>query len=351
MYLIWCAGGVGAVYLQQCNLCNIFNVEITDSNEKLWGTDIFGHTVISPEEAMKKEYKYIIIAAESRVFEQVYPMVKQQRPDDTIVSYGRTVVWGNEFLYDMGNIQLRDQLENDIYLLEDFASHLNQEALNDLERFAIWGNHTRLDKWMHYYEAYDRAFSRYRGKPVTILEIGVRGGGSVQMWKDYFGKNDMDVMVYGIDIDPRCKDHETDKIKIFIGSQDDRAFLEEVKKNIGKLDIIIDDGGHTMNQQIVSLEALWDCLKEGGTYLCEDTCTSYMADFGGAYKGSDTFIEYSKNLIDYLHAENSETDNLQMNHWSEEIKSISYFNGMVFLEKSVRKNRMYNWIIEEGHEK
>jgi len=69
------------------------------------------------------------------------------------------------------------------------------------------------------------------------------------------------------------------------------------------------------------------------------------------YKGENTFIEYTKNLIDYLHAESSETNKLQMNHWSEEIKEISYFNGMVFLEKTARKNRMYNWIIEEGSEK
>ncbi|MCI9123140.1 MAG: class I SAM-dependent methyltransferase [Eubacterium sp.] len=346
MYLIWCAGEVGSTYLQQCNECNIQNVDITDSNEELWGTSICGHIVISPEDALKKNYKYIIVAAEARVFNEVYPRIKEQRPNDIIVSYGRTVVWGNGYLYDMGNMKLGDRLENNIYLLEDFASHLNQESLNDLEKFVIWGKHTRIDKWMHYYEAYDRVFSKYRGKAVAILEIGVRGGGSVQMWKDYFDIDGVDVKVYGIDINPKCKEYETDKIEIFIGSQDNKEFLEKVKKKIGKVDIIIDDGGHTMNQQIVSLEVLWDCLKDDGTYLCEDTFTSYLSSHGGSYNGKGTFIEYSKSLVDYIHAENSETDELKMNHWSEEIKSICYYNGLLFMEKCSRKNHAYDWIIE-----
>ena len=43
----------------------------------------------------------------------------------------------------------------------------------------------------------------------------------------------------------------------------------------GPFDIIIDDGGHTMEQQIASIETLFPALNEGGVYLCEDTHTSY----------------------------------------------------------------------------
>ncbi len=348
MYLIYGAGAVGKRYVKQCNEADITDIEITDSNSLLWGTCLEGHTIISPNEAFLSEYDYVIIAAESKAYDEIRSQIKNRIKNTTIISYGKTIVWNDRYLYDTGNIKFIKPLVSGIYLLEDFASNIAQETLNDLEKFAIWGRHKRLDKWMHYYEAYDRAFSKYRNRPVSILEIGVRGGGSLQMWKDYFGKNETDVTIYGIDIDSRCRELEEEKIRIFIGSQEDKEFLNQVKEKIGKIDIIIDDGGHTMNQQITSLETLWDCLKDDGTYLCEDTGTSYMAEFGGGYKALNTFIEYSKNLIDYIHAENSETGELRSNHWSEEVKALSYYNGMVFIEKTSRKNRMYDWIIEEG---
>ena len=59
------------------------------------------------------------------------------------------------------------------------------------------------------------------------------------------------MQIYGLDIDPRCKSLEEDRIKIFIGSQTDKVFLNDLKLRI-KLDILIDDGGHTMNQQITT---------------------------------------------------------------------------------------------------
>lgn len=65
------------------------------------------------------------------------------------------------------------------------------------------------------------------------------------MWKSYFGDK---AKIFGIDIDPRCKKLEEENIKIFIGSQSDRKFLRELKELIPKIDILIDDGGHSMKQ-------------------------------------------------------------------------------------------------------
>ena len=62
--------------------------------------------------------------------------------------------------------------------------------------------------------------------------------------------------IYGIDVDPECKDCEEDNIEIFIGSQADRKFLRQIKKSIPKVDILIDDGGHRMQQQINTFEFL-----------------------------------------------------------------------------------------------
>jgi cephalosporin hydroxylase len=124
--------------------------------------------------------------------------------------------------------------------------------MNDLEKYFRKNDKRLIHKWIHYFDVYDRHFSKYRNnEDLVILEIGVFHGGSLQMWKDYFGEQ---VQVYGIDINPRCKELEEENIKIFTGSQSDRNFLREVKEQIPKVDILIDDGGHTMRQQIVTFE-------------------------------------------------------------------------------------------------
>jgi hypothetical protein len=47
------------------------------------------------------------------------------------------------------------------------------------------------------------------------------------------------------------------------GSQEDIVFLNTINSKRGYFDIIIDDGGHTMNQQITSFTHLFI---GGGTY-------------------------------------------------------------------------------------
>jgi cephalosporin hydroxylase len=123
--------------------------------------------------------------------------------------------------------------------------------MNDLEKYFRLNDKRLIHKWNHYFEVYDRHFSKYRNKDIVILEIGVSHGGSLQMWKDYFGDK---AKIYGIDINPQCKEFEEENIKIFIGSQSDRNFLREVKAQIPPIDILIDDGGHTMVQQILVMK-------------------------------------------------------------------------------------------------
>lgn len=171
--------------------------------------------------------------------------------------------------------------------------------MNDLEQY-FYNNPGRLiHKWRHYFEIYDRHFSRYRGRPVNIVEIGVYKGGSLQMWKHYFGTQ---AHIYGIDIDPACQAFAEPQVEILIGSQEDPSFLRSVKERIPMIDILIDDGGHTMRQQIVTFEELFPHVAPDGVYLCEDLHTSYWREYGGGYRSPGTFIEYSKDFIDYIHA-------------------------------------------------
>jgi 23S rRNA U2552 (ribose-2'-O)-methylase RlmE/FtsJ len=209
---------------------------------------------------------------------------------------------------------------------------MNNE-ISDLEKYFNNNSGRLIHKWNHYFNIYERHFNRFRNKDIVILEIGVSQGGSLQMWKQYFGPK---AKIYGIDIDPRCKDLEEKNIQIFIGSQSDRKFLRSVKELLPPIDIIIDDGGHTMKQQRVSYEELFHHIKDDGVYLCEDLMTSYWLKYGGGYKRHNTFIEYSKKFIDYLNAYHSEQSSLKVNSFTKSVNSIHYYDGIVIIEKNKR---------------
>jgi hypothetical protein len=209
--------------------------------------------------------------------------------------------------------------------------------MNDLEKYFRQNDKNLIHKWVHYFDVYDRYFNKYRNKNIVMLEIGVSQGGSLQMWKEYFGPG---AKIYGIDIDPRCKELEEENIKIFIGSQSDRKFLREVKNSIPQLDMLVDDGGHTMVQQRVTFEELFGHVKEDGVYVCEDLHTSYWLTHGGGYKRCGTFIEYSKKFIDKLNAYHSEQPGLKVGDFTRSVDSIHYYDSMIVIEKR-KKEKPY----------
>ena len=208
------------------------------------------------------------------------------------------------------------------------------EKISQLENYFYKNKKNLIHKWDHYFEIYDRHFKKYKDKDIVLLEVGVSRGGSLQMWSDYFGKGSK---FFGIDIDPRCKEFENENTKIFIGSQSDRKFLDYVKDNIPPVDILIDDGGHYMNQQIILFEELFGYIKKNGVYLCEDTHSSYWLVFGGGYKRRGTFIEYSKNFIDMLNAFHSEQSKYKINNFTKSVNSIHYYDSVLVIEKRKRE--------------
>ena len=203
--------------------------------------------------------------------------------------------------------------------------------MNDLEKYFTENTGRLIHKWKHYFEIYDRYFSRYRGTDVCIVEFGVFQGGSLQMWKEYFGAN---AKIFGIDINPHCKEFEDEQVKIFVGDQEDRIFLKSLTEKIPKIDILIDDGGHTMKQQISTYEELFPYIDEKGVYLCEDLHTSYWPEWGGGYKKRGTFIEYSKNFIDSINAWHSvQKRRLGVTDFTESVHSLHYYDSLLVIEK------------------
>lgn len=192
-----------------------------------------------------------------------------------------------------------------------------------------------IHKWNHYFEVYEKFFSSYRGGPVNILEIGISHGGSLQVWRKYFGEK---ANIFAVDINPECKQFEDEKTKIFIGSQEDEAFLTRLKSELPVLDILIDDGGHTMNQQILTFNHLFSAVKDGGIYLVEDTHTSYWREYNGGYKKKGSFIEFAKDMVDQMYAWHIDNKKIvPVNSITENVNSISFYDSIVVFEKKRRK--------------
>jgi hypothetical protein len=144
-----------------------------------------------------------------------------------------------------------------------------------------------------YFPIYERLFEPFVGQPVTVVEIGVLNGGSLFMWRDYFGPS---ARIIGVDLNPEARWLENEGFEIHIGSQADPEFWEAFFAKVGPVDIIIDDGGHTFAQQIVTTASVLQHVRNGGMLIVEDTHSSYMPEFGGPSPVS--FIAYAKNIVD-----------------------------------------------------
>ena len=133
----------------------------------------------------------------------------------------------------------------------------------------FWDLEKGSTKWSGYFDVYEKHLSKFIGKEPRILEIGVLGGGSIEMWQKYFGA---DTAVIGVDVNPACLEYKYDgDVQIIMGNQGDENFWKQFAEENGKFDIIIDDGGHTMDQQITTLKCMFPYLNDGGVFAVEDT--------------------------------------------------------------------------------
>jgi 23S rRNA U2552 (ribose-2'-O)-methylase RlmE/FtsJ len=194
------------------------------------------------------------------------------------------------------------------------------------------------DKWDPYFDVYEKHLSKFVGKAPRVLEIGVQNGGSIDMWLKYFGEG---TTVVGIDVNPKCLTLSyPNTVEIVLGDQGDENFWKEFLLTHTNFDIVIDDGGHTMRQQIVTLDCVFPHLNEGGVFICEDTHTSYFEDWGGQINKNSTFLHYAKKLTDYLNKMHIPTGFISkktINTFGDSLNSMSFYNSAVVLEKQLNK--------------
>ena len=186
-----------------------------------------------------------------------------------------------------------------------------------------------------YFSSFDDILFRVisLNQPIVFVEIGVRDGGGLEMWKDYLPEGSR---IIGIDNNPTAKYFESDQFEIFIGDQADEKFWNNFFLKVGNVDIIVDDGGHTNMQQLKTLLLTINHINDGGMLITEDTHASYLQTFSNPSKYS--FIRYAYNLVDRMNYRYSLLS-LKNNYLDLPIYRISFFESIcVFYKDKNRSN-------------
>ncbi len=212
------------------------------------------------------------------------------------------------------------------------ADEMLARSKNNLETIIYSHRGRTIHKWTHYPEIYERHLSGFKSTGVRMLEIGVSKGGSLELWRKYFGSA---ATIFGIDINPECADCVEAPNQVRIGSQADPTFLKSVIEQMGTPDIILDDGSHVSTHQEVSFKTLFPLLAEGGLYIIEDTHTSYWRGFfKGGFKRKGTALELVKDMIDDMHAWYH--DHAPRTSAKTEFGAIHIYDSVVVIEKRKR---------------
>ncbi|GEL97651.1 class I SAM-dependent methyltransferase [Cellulomonas terrae] len=189
-----------------------------------------------------------------------------------------------------------------------------------------------LHKWPHYFPIYHRHLERYRGRPVRVLEIGVYRGGGLTMWQRYFGK---DAVIVGADIDEAAVRAVDGRFVVELGDQADPAFLRRLHDTYGPFDVVIDDGGHTMQQQIVTAETLFPLIAEDGLLIVEDTHTSYWPAFGGGLDEPGSFVAWARARTDDLNSQHHR-DLDRSSVWARQLGGVHFYDSVVVFDREPR---------------
>jgi len=235
---------------------------------------------------------------------------------------------------------LKEQFDSNS--IKEFDSDNNFERLDDQnELISIFKQHQEnlSDKWEQYLYEYNHIFQKFRGlNNLKLLEIGVQNGGSLQIWKKYFGAKSV---IHGIDINKEvCKMILGQGITLFCFDASDRIEFQNWKQNNFNYNIIIDDASHIQEHIITAFEVLFGDVIPGGYYVVEDIHTSYWDTFLGGVRKSNTAIEYFKKLIDvinFFHTDNNYKISLNAFeiYCVQNIRSITFVDGMAIIHKRV----------------
>lgn len=195
------------------------------------------------------------------------------------------------------------------------------------------GGRSAVNKEDNFMEEYDKAFTPLRNEKIRLLEIGLGYGQCLNLWENYFSNAE----IVGIENEPNRLGHYTDRTKVILGDQTDTEFLS----TLGDFDIIIDDGVHTMKQQITSFEYLFPKMKDGGIYVIEDLHTSYWGEFIDQELRTTDYIKKLVDTVNSRGVNHSRSNFKDMDYSKLDIYSIHLTDSLCIMVKGKPKTKDY----------
>lgn len=184
------------------------------------------------------------------------------------------------------------------------------------------GPHVHTFKGLCFLDVYERHIAQFKYENVNFLELGILNGSSLRVWEEYFVNGN----IIGLDIDPSKTIYQTDRIKIYIGSQADKELIQKVKLDYPEgFNVILDDASHINELTIESFNLLFDHVKSGGLYIIEDTHCTY---------GGEGFAEHAKSWPGMIYNDSDVNFNNNRNEFNnfmfDKIKELDFQRGDIF---------------------
>lgn len=209
------------------------------------------------------------------------------------------------------------------------------------------------DKWSSYLEEYERLFHDIKENPVSLLEIGIQNGGSLEIWGKYFGKAEK---LIGCDINENCRKLSFDdrRMAVIVGDANTDAVQRQIEELSPSFDIVIDDGSHKSGDIIQSFARYFPLLKPGGIFLAEDLHCSYWKEFEGGLFDPLSSISFFKDLADIISHEHwgiPESRRMLLEAYSNyyktdfkesdlaEIRSVEFLNSICVVRKGTSEDK------------
>lgn len=198
-------------------------------------------------------------------------------------------------------------------------------AINETLRLhRIFAGGERLSiKVDSYFQVYEQLFAPYVGRPIVFVEVGVLNGGSLFMWREYFGPQ---ARIIGVDANPQARQWEQHGFEVHIGDQSSETFWDEFYRQVGDIDILLDDGGHTNAQQTVTAARAFTQVRDGGLVAVEDVHASYMREFDNPSRRS--FTRFAAHVADSVNRRFGPLARARNDYWKH-VYSVSFFESIV----------------------
>ncbi len=234
-----------------------------------------------------------------------------------------------------------------------FQIFMVKDGLFALKSLSEIGKDCQTDKFSShdYLSIYESYFVQLRDKPLKFLEIGFFVGASARMWDQYFPNATLFFIDKEEDFFKKYSQGLSSRCNFYICDQSEEADLLKFIQDVGgRFDVILDDGGHTMNQQITSFKVLFPYVKSGGIYIIEDLHTSYWESFGGlgsvgnpvaSEKSTIRFLQSLVDDVNFIGATTGYADRKlcsahiknNLNYYQKHIKSIHFYGSLCFILK------------------